>query len=148
MSENPPAYPPPPPSSVPPPPPGQPVYQPPPGQPVYQPPPGQYPQQYAPQQPYQYQPGQPYGMNPVTAGIGGAAGLISQFSGRAAWSCGIGLVTIVAPFVVHFVFYLLALVGLLYGVQAIRRGQLIGGIVGIALNIVGGLLTIVILTSG
>jgi len=136
MSENPPAYPPPPPSSVPPPPPGQPVYQPPPAP------------QYLQQQPNQYQPPQPYGMNPATAGIGGAAGLISQFSGRAAWSCGIGLVTIVAPFVVHFVFYLLALVGLLYGVQAIRRGQLIGGIVGIALNIVGGLLTIVILTSG
>ncbi len=118
---------------------------PPPGQPVYQPPP---PPQYLPQQPYQYQQGQPYGMNPAAAGIGGAAGLISQFSGRAAWSCGIGLVTIVAPFVVHFVFYLLALVGLLYGVQAIRRGQLIGGIVGIALNIVGGLLTIALLTSG
>lgn len=136
MSDNPPAYPPPPPSSAPPPPPGQPVYQPPP------------PPQYLQQQPYQYQPGQPNGMNPAAAGIGGVAGLISQFSGRAAWSCGIGVVTIVAPFVVHFVFYLLALVGLLYGVQAIRRGQLIGGIVGIALNVVGGLLTIVILTSG
>jgi hypothetical protein len=90
----------------------------------------------------------PYGVNPAVAGVGGVAGLIAQFSGRAAWSCGIGLVTIVAPFVVHFVFYLLALVGLLYGIQAIRRGQLIGGIVGIALNIVGGLLTIFLLTAG
>jgi hypothetical protein len=89
-----------------------------------------------------------YGVNPTVAGMGGAAGLIAQFSGRAAWSCGIGLVTIVAPFLVHFVFYVLALVGLWYGIQAIRRGQLIGGIVGIALNIVGGLLTIFLLTAG
>lgn len=137
MSENPPAYPPPPPSSVPPPPPGAPVYPPPPAQ--YQP---------AQPYPYQYQPPQPYGINPAAAGLGGVAGLMSQFTGRAAWSCGIGLVTIVAPFVVHFVFYLLALVGLVYGVQAIRRGQLIGGIVGIALNVVGGLLTIVLLMAG
>ena len=73
---------------------------------------------------------------------------MSQFTGRAAWSIGVGLVTIVAPFVVHWVFYVLALVGLLYGVQAIRRGQLIGGIIGIVLNVIGGLLTVVILTGG
>ncbi len=143
MSDNTPAYPPPPPPNAPPPP----VYQPPPPPQSFQAPVApDYAQPYA-QQGYQYQPPQPYGMNPAAVGIGGAAGLISQFSGRAAWSCGIGLVTIIAPLVAHFVFYVLALVGLLYGVQAIRRGQLIGGIVGIALNIVGGLLTIVILTS-
>lgn len=138
MSDRPPANLPPPPSNVPPPP-----------QP-YAPPPGSFQAPTAPDypQPYQYQPPQPYGMNPAVAGMGGVAGLMSQFTGRAGWSCAIGLVTIVAPFLVHFVFYILALVGLIYGVQAIRRGQLIGGIVGIALNIVGGLLTIVLLTAG
>jgi len=95
-------------------------------------------------QPYQNQPPPPYG----AMGVAGAAGLMSQFTGRAAWSIGMGLVTIIAPFVVHWVFYVLALVGLLYGVQAIRRGQLIGGIIGIVLNVIGGLLTIVILTGG
>jgi hypothetical protein len=142
MSENPPAYPPPPPAGATPPS-GQPATPPPP--PVYQGPAApdyvqpylQQQQPYASQSPYQ----QPF----PTAG---AAGLMSQFTGRAAWSIGIGVVTIVAPFVVHWVFYLLALVGLIYGVQAIRRGQLIGGIIGIVLNIIGGLLTILLLTSG
>ena len=78
-------------------------------------------------------------------GVGSAAGILSQFTGRAAWSCGIGVVTIVAPFFFNFVFYLLALVGLIYGIQAIRRGQLIGGIVGIVLNVIGGLITIFLL---
>jgi hypothetical protein len=126
MSDNPSAYPPPPPTAP----------------QVPLPPPPSYLQQQQPSAP------PPYGVNPTVAGIGGVAGLIAQFRGRAAWSCGIGLVTIVAPFVVHFVFYLLALVGLLYGIQAIRRGQLIGGSVGIALNIIGGLLTIILLAAG
>ena len=130
MSDNPP----PPTPNLPPPPPGYPA-----PPPTFQAP---APPDYA--QPYQNQPPPPY----AAMGVAGAAGLMSQFTGRAAWSIGVGLVTIIAPFVVHWVFYVLALVGLLYGVQAIRRGQLIGGIIGIVLNVIGGLLTIVILTSG
>jgi hypothetical protein len=140
MSDVPPSYSPPPP----PPPPSAP----PPGQPGYGLPPGyqgptapDYPQPYQ-QQAYQQPPAYP-GMSTGA----GAAGIMSQFSGRAAWSIGIGLVTIIAPFVIHFVFYLLAIVGLIYGIQAIRRGLLIGGIVGIALNVIGGLLTIFILAN-
>jgi len=135
MSDNPPAYPPPPgappPSGTPPP-------------PVYQGPSApDYVQPYLQQQPYAGQQ-QPYpAAGPM--GVGGAAGILSQFTGRAAWSCGIGVVTIVAPFFFNFVFYLLALVGLIYGIQAIRRGQLIGGIVGIVLNVIGGLITIFLL---
>ena len=141
MSDNPPAYPPPPPGVTPP------AAQAPSPPPLYQgPPPPDYMQPYM-QQPLPYPP-QPYGVNPTVAGVGGVAGLMAQFRGRAAWSCGIGLVTILAPFFFHFVFYVLALIGLLYGVQAIRRGQLIGGIVGIALNVVGGLLTIFLLMAG
>ena len=131
MSDNPTAYPPPPSPNLPPPPPGYPARQSP-----FQ----------APAAPaaYQNQPPPPY----AAMGVAGAAGLMSQFTGRAAWSIGVGLVTIIAPFVVHWVFYVLALVGLLYGVQAIRRGQLIGGIIGIVLNVIGGLLTVLILTGG
>ena len=131
MSDNPTAYPQPPSPNLPPPPPGYPAPQSP-----FQ----------APAAPaaYQNQPPPPY----AAMGVAGAAGLMSQFTGRAAWSIGVGLVTIIAPFVVHWVFYVLALVGLLYGVQAIRRGQLIGGIIGIVLNVIGGLLTVVILTGG
>ena len=134
MSDNPTAYPPPPSPNLPPPPPGYPA------------PPPKFQAPAAPDhaQPYQNQPPPPY----AAMGVAGAAGLMSQFTGRAAWSIGVGLVTIVAPFVVHWVFYVLALVGLLYGVQAIRRGQLIGGIIGIVLNVIGGLLTVVILTGG
>ena len=139
MSDDPQAYPPPPPGAPQAPPPPPPVYQ--------GPPAPDYMQPYMQQQQPPYGP-PPYGFNPTVAGVGGVAGLMAQFRGRAAWSCGIGLVTIVAPFVVHFVFYVLALVGLIYGIQAIRRGQLIGGVVGIALNIVGGLLTIFLLTAG
>ena len=130
MSDNPP----PPTPNLPPPPPGYPA-----PPPTFQAP---APPDYA--QPYQNQPPPAY----AAMGVAGAAGLMSQFTGRAAWSIGVGLVTIIAPFVVHWVFYVLALVGLLYGVQAIRRGQLIGGIIGIVLNVIGGLLTIVILTGG
>src|SRR5207249_1412281 len=105
MSDNPTAYPPPPSPNVPPPPPGYPA------------PPPTFQAPAAPDyaEPYQNQPAPPY----AAMGVAGAAGLMSQFTGRAAWSIGVGLVTIIAPFVVHWVFYVLALVGLRYGVQAI-----------------------------
>lgn len=135
----PPSYTPPPPPPGVPPPPAQPGYALPPN---YQGPTApDYPQPYPQQQPWQQQ-------APGMMAAAGTVGIMSQFTGRAGWSILIGLATIVAPFIIHFVFYLLALVGLLYGIQAIRRGQLIGGVVGIVLNIIGGLLTIFILTNG
>lgn len=147
MADIPPSYTPPPP-----PPPGTP----PPAQPGYALPPGyqgptapDYPQPYGQQPPlppaYGQQPWQQPGPGMMAAA--GTAGMMSQFTGRAGWSILIGLATIVAPFVVHFVFYVLALIGLLYGIQAIRRGQVIGGVIGIVLNVIGGLLTIFILTN-
>ena len=126
-----------------PPPPPQPAYEAPanfqpPAAPDYVQPYLQQQQPYAAQQPASF----------GARGVGGAAGLTSQFTGSAGWSCICGVVTIVAPFIVHWVFYLLAIVGLIYGVQAIRRGQLIGGGVGIVLNVIGGLLTIILLRAG
>ncbi len=133
------AYPPPPPPGAPPPayqvPAGQPMpaYTPP---PVAQPPPG-YPGMCE-EQPWQQQ------SPPAGVGAGwGAAGILSQFSGSAAWACGIGLVTIIVPFVFNRVFFFLPIVGIIAGFRAIRAGKLIGGIVGIVLSGIGGVLTLI-----
>ena len=84
MSDTSPSYPPPPPPSIPPP-----VYQGPAASPMpdYQPPPVAQPPVGYPQT-WQQNRQQGIGAGAATAGI------ISQFSGRALWACGIGLVTI------------------------------------------------------
>ncbi|HEY3086173.1 MAG TPA: hypothetical protein VGK28_12030 [Candidatus Dormibacteraeota bacterium] len=96
------------------------------------PPPGPYPQ------------GAPPPVLPTPIGpSSGAAGLISQFTGNAGWSLLLGVVTIAVPLIFDRVFFFLPIIGFIAGILAIRRGQLIGGIVGIVLNAVGGLLTLV-----
>jgi hypothetical protein len=77
-----------------------------------------------------------------TAAVGAGVGLMSQFSGDALWSIGLGLVSIVVPFVFNRIFFFLPLIGLYYGIRAITRGRMIGGIVGIVVNVIGGLITI------
>jgi hypothetical protein len=67
---------------------------------------------------------------------------MSQFTGDALWSIGLGLVSIVVPFVFNRIFFFLPLIGLYYGIRAITRGRMIGGIVGIVVNVIGGLITI------
>ena len=129
MSELPP---PPPPSSQPPPTYQAPLSSLPPG---FQPPPGYLP-------PLQAAPGQvPPPYFPVAAD-GAGFSLMSQFSGDALWSIGLGLVSIVVPIFMGRVFYFLALLGIFYGIRAIRRGRLIGGGVGIFLCAIGGFITI------
>ncbi len=128
--------PPPPPPNAPPPP-----YQPAAGfaAPTYQPPPvAEPPAGYPPawqQQPWQQQPG-------IGAGWG-AAGVLSQFSGSAAWACGVGLVTIIVPFAFGRVFFFLPIIGIIYGFRAIQRGKLIGGVTGIVLSAIGGIITLI-----
>src|SRR6266550_783633 len=78
---------------------------------------------------------------PTRVGVGGAAGIISQFMGAAGWSVLLGIVTIAVPFIFNRIFFFLPIIGFIAGVQAIRRGQLIGGIVGLVLNAIGGLIT-------
>lgn len=125
----------------PPPPPGsqQPSpYQPP---PAYQPPP--YPGYQAPP------PSSPGYMPPAIApGAGGGLSIGAQIAG-AGWSIGVGLVGIVVPIVSAFVltgsvfyFYLLPFFGVIYGVRAIMRGFLIGGLIGVGLNILAGLVSL------
>jgi hypothetical protein len=122
-------------ADIPPPPPPGPQQQPPP----YQPPAGYQP-------PPPASPG--YMPSPITPGAGGGLNIGAQVVG-AGWSIGVGLVGIAVPIVSAFVltgsifyFYLLPLFGVIYGVRAIMRGFLVGGLIGIGLNIVAGLVSL------
>jgi len=86
-------------------------------------------------------PGQvPPGYVPVAAAGTGLA-LMSQFRGDALWSIGFGLASTIVPFVLNYVFFFLPLIGLFYGIRAVMRGRMIGGIVEIVLNVIGGAIT-------
>jgi hypothetical protein len=76
------------------------------------------------------------------AAAGAGIGLMSQFSGSALWSIALGIVSIVVPFVWGYVFFFLPFIGIFYGIRATRRGQMIGGVVGIVLCVIGGMITI------
>lgn len=146
------SFPEPPPSNLPPPPytgPGFAAPPPPPATPGLAPPAGPYggPQgaPYAgPQQGYpgQWAPPPPArGFTPAVA-AGGAGALLYQFSGVAAWSIGFGVVAIVAPFASGFYFPVMPVIGGLNAIRAIQRGRLIGGLVGLGLNLLGGLVSL------
>ena len=64
------------------------------------------------------------------------------------WSILLGLASTILPFVINYVFFFLPLIGLVYGVRAIMRGRMIGGIVGIVLNLLGGAVTLFALFGG
>src|SRR5713226_2338184 len=151
MADQPPEF------TPPPPPPGtpSPAFQPPPG---YAMPPGyQSPQGYQPPPPG-YQPAPGYapppgnvppsaGYSPVIYGAAGGATLMSQFGGRAMWSIILGLVSVGVPIATGLTtggsftfFYVLPIFGVIRGLQAMGRGQVIGGVVGIVLNVIGGLI--------
>jgi hypothetical protein len=76
----------------------------------------------------------------------GAGGLMSQLGGAAAWSIGLGLVSIVVPLASNFYFPIMPIIGALNGVRAIQRGRVIGGIIGLVLNAIGGIISL--LASG
>jgi len=78
---------------------------------------------------------------PVAA-VGAGGALMSQFGGPALWSIGFGVVSIIVPFFANFYFPIMPIVGALNGVRAIQRGRVIGGIVGLVLNGIGGLVTL------
>jgi len=80
--------------------------------------------------------------------------LTSQFTGIAMWSIILGVLSVGVPIATGLmgngsitVFYILPIFGFIRGVQAVTRGQMIGGIVGIVLNIMGGLLSFFVITS-
>jgi hypothetical protein len=105
------------------------------------PPPG-----FSPPPGYSQPPGSP-GQVPApylpVAAVGAGTTLLSQFGGAAAWSIGLGIVSIVVPFASNFYFPIMPIIGALNGVRAIQRGRLIGGIVGLVLNGIGGLVSLI-----
>ena len=95
-------------------------------------------------------PSNPYGQPGIPPPIGPApmgASILRQFTGPAAVGILLGLATVIVPLVWGYVFYVLPIAGFLAGIAAIRRGQLIGGIVGVILNAMGAILTLIGLTG-
>ena len=129
-------------ADIPPPPPGTPT----PGQPPASPSYSDIPYGPAPGTPG-YVP--PAGYSPLRTG----AGVMSQFRGMALWSVILGLLSVGVPILTgltsngHIVyFYVIPIFGFIRGVQAVTRGQVIGGIAGIVLNAIGGLISFTLLT--
>ena len=77
----------------------------------------------------------------------GLAAILSQVTGVAGGGILLGLATVIVPLAFGYVFYVLPIAGFLAGIAAIRRGQLIGGVIAIVLNAMGGILTLVALTG-
>lgn len=97
-------------------------------------------------QPYLQQQQPAYAPQPAVVGGAMAGGLIYQLGGPAAWSIGFGLVSIIVPFATNYYFPILPIAGAISAIRAIQRGRVIGGIIGIAVNVVGGLVSL--LASG
>ena len=123
----------------PPPPPGPPPAAPPP--PSFAPPPAGYAQQQGmPPLP----PGSPGYMPPPIAPSGGI-NIGAQLVG-ASYSIGVGVAGILLPIFsgmlfggTVYYFYVLPVFGLIYGIRSITRGFVIGGVVGIVLNVLAGI---------
>ncbi len=77
--------------------------------------------------------------------------IMSQFRGIAAWSIVLGALSVGVPVATGltsngsvFYFYVLPIFGFIRGIQAVTRGQVIGGVIGIVLNILGGLISLTV----
>jgi hypothetical protein len=82
---------------------------------------------------------------PAAIGAGASLGVLSQFTGSAAWAIGLGLATIIVPFTLGRVFYITPIVAFLAGIRAERAGKVIGGVVGMVLSVIGGIITVITL---
>jgi hypothetical protein len=89
-----------------------------------------------------------YMPQPIGPTSGYGLNLGRQITG-AGWSIAVGAAGILLPIISAFVvggtvyyFYVLPIFGVIYGVRSIARGFVIGGIVGIVLNIVAGFISI------
>jgi hypothetical protein len=107
----------------------------------YQPPPGPNLQQQSPG----------YMPPPIAPSSAGGLNLGVQIAG-AGWPIGIGAIGIVLPFVTAalfgsnvFYFRILPIFGIIYGVRAIMRGFVIGGAIGIVLNVIAGFLSLTLM---
>jgi hypothetical protein len=82
-----------------------------------------------------------FGPNRVATG-----GIASQFSGDAMWSCIFGLASVLVPLFTPIYFPILPLFGLWRGVLACRSGRVVGGVLGLVLNALGAIVSL--LSSG
>jgi hypothetical protein len=64
----------------------------------------------------------------------GGSGALGWFADPAARGLGWGVLCLVAPFTIHFVFPLLPVFGLIYGFRAIMKSRTVIGIAGLAVN--------------
>jgi hypothetical protein len=98
---------------------------------------------FAEQQPAVWRdPTAPKNTNPIIAFAMGTGTVADQFSGPAMWSIGVGILAIGLPFFTPFYFRFLPIAGLISGVRAVTSGRLIGGAVGIGLNLVAGVISL------
>ena len=85
----------------------------------------------------------PTNTNPIIAMAMGAGMMSGQFSGPALWSIIVGVLGVGLPFFTPFYFRFLPIAGIVTGVRAIMSGRLIGGLVGIGLNVFAGLFSLI-----
>jgi len=85
----------------------------------------------------------PRNTNPIIAMAMGTGMMSGQFSGPALWSIVVGVLGIGLPFFTPFYFRFLPIAGIFSGVRAILSGRLIGGLIGIGLNVIAGLFSLV-----
>jgi len=133
-------------ADIPPPPPPPPGAPPPP--PIAPPPPYQgLPPGYQPPSMPPGSPGyMPPGIGPTATGVG--LGLGAQIVGARS-SIIVGVIGIFVPIVTAFIlsgsvvyFYLLPIFGFIYGVRSMTRGFVVGGIIGVVLNLLAGLVSL------
>src|SRR6266851_2085560 len=135
-------------ADIPPPPPGSMQ-----GPPQYAPPPTAPPSYSDIPPAAQLPPGAPGYMPPAGySSLQSGAGIMSQFTGMALWSVVLGALAVGVPILTalsnngHIVyFYVIPIFGFIRGIQAVTRGQVIGGVVGIVLNAIGGLISFTLL---
>jgi hypothetical protein len=73
----------------------------------------------------------------------GTGTMSGQFDGPALWSIVVGVLGIGLPFFTPFYFRFLPIAGIFSGVRAILSGRLIGGLVGIGLNVIAALFSLI-----
>lgn len=65
------------------------------------------------------------------------SGLAYQFGGDALWSIVFGLASVVVPLATPIYFPILPIFGLWRGVLAVRRGRVVGGVIGLVWSAIG-----------
>ncbi len=68
---------------------------------------------------------------------------MSQFRGPAGASILIGVISIGVPLFTNFYFPILPIFGVISAIRAIMRGLLIGGVIGLVLNVLGGVMSLI-----